>query len=84
LPERDEPTADSIIEVDQAISVEQLRRRHHRLWRQGDRLRDRGQILTVNAQQDFDLEKYTLGVAREIFDRWGRGAIGGDLHACRA
>jgi hypothetical protein len=39
-----------------------------------------GQILLLNAQQDFDLEKYTLGVAREIFDRWGRGAIGGDLH----
>jgi hypothetical protein len=76
----DEPTADSIIVVDQAVSVANS---DADITAYGDKeqiYEIEGQILTVNAQQEFDLEKYTLGVAREIFDRYGRGAIGGDLH----
>jgi hypothetical protein len=76
----DQPTADSIIVVDQSVSVANS---DADITAYGDKeqiYEIEGQILTVNAQQEFDLEKYTLGVAREIFDRYGRGAIGGDLH----
>jgi hypothetical protein len=76
----DEPTADSIVPVEQAITINNS---DADTTAYGDKeiVYDLpGQILTISAQQEFDLEKYTLGVAREIFDRWGRGAIGGDLH----
>lgn len=77
--EGDISVVDQIIEVDQAISVTNS---DADSTGEGDKeviYELPGQILTENTQQDFDLEKYTLGVGREIFDRRGRGAIGGDL-----
>lgn len=76
----DAPTADSIVTVDQSVTVNNS---DADITAYGDKeivYEIEGQILTDKAQQDFDLEKYTLGVAREIFDRYGRGAIGGELH----
>lgn len=76
----DEATVDGIVAVDQAITVNNS---DADITAYGDKetvYEIEGQIVTNNAQQDFDLEKYALGVAREIFDRWGRGAIGGELH----
>lgn len=77
----DESTVDGIIAVDQAISVNNSDADTTAYGDQETIYQIEGQIVMQNAQQDFDLEKYTLGVAREIFDRWGRGAIGGGL-AC--
>jgi hypothetical protein len=80
----DDPTPDSIIEIDQAVSVNNSDA-DNTAYGQKETVYDLpGQILLHQSQQDFDLEKYALGVAREIFDRYGRGAIGGELHCLPA
>ncbi|HWL41020.1 MAG TPA: hypothetical protein VNO75_12365 [Gemmatimonadaceae bacterium] len=76
----DEPTVDGFIAVNESVEVENDES-DAVTYGENEQVYDLpGQILNAKAQQDFDLEKYTLGVAREIFDRYGRGAIGGETY----